>query len=70
MKREKFKDDDWFFFFYIEYYILFLMLTGPDQFFGWIHMLKLKTYGLRILNPGERPPYPIIIERPTIKDVL
>ncbi|KAM3137669.1 hypothetical protein pb186bvf_010283 [Paramecium bursaria] len=46
------------------------MLTGPDQFFGWIHMLKLKTYGLRILNPGERPPFPIIIERPTIKDVL
>lgn len=33
-------------------------------------MLKLKTYGLRILNPGERPPYPIIIERPTVKDVL
>ena len=32
-------------------------------------MLKLKTYGLRILNPGERPPYPIIIERPTVKDV-
>ena len=33
-------------------------------------MLKLKTYGLRILNPGERPPFPIIIERPTIKDVI
>ena len=39
-----------------------------DSFLGWLNLLKIRR--LQILNnAGERPPYPVIISKPTVGDV-
>lgn len=36
-----------------------------DSFFGWINAFKRKD-SRTIYRPSERPPYPIIIDKPTV----
>jgi len=39
-----------------------------DSIFGWINMLKRRD-NRYLLETGERPPYPIIIDQPNLLDV-
>lgn len=39
-----------------------------DSFLGWLNLLKIRR--LQVLyNVGERPPYPVIISKPTVGEV-
>ena len=40
-----------------------------DSFLGGLNLLKRNEFRI-ILTPGERPPYPIVIMRPSVKETF
>ncbi|CAD8166856.1 unnamed protein product [Paramecium octaurelia] len=40
-----------------------------DSFLGWLNLFKIRRLQM-LYNVGERPPYPVIISKPTVGDVL
>jgi len=40
-----------------------------DSFFGGINLIKRRD-NRYLIEVGERPPYPIIIDNPCVKDIL
>lgn len=45
------------------------MVFAHDSFLGFVNLLRIGNFK-KAYHPGDRPPYPIIIDSPSVRDVV